>query len=760
MSFLSSNHAEYLTARITNEGRKAIAKGTFNIEFFQIGDSEFDYDTIFSGLTGTTGQQKVFAPFDNESGVKYPYSLGSDTLTSTTYGTPISNSSTTTLRNEMGSAGFTSQYDLFGTSTKSLTPITGSTFIETYSGTTIESSIGVVAYSALTGNNTITFTKKSGVIFNQLDFITLVFSTFPTGYTLNNLDEKIVKNYTPSGKTNGMVYKVLSQTGTTTGTTHTFLLDRSTPNLSSLSGNAQIVSNTYTNETPTDDVFNPIDYRGQLNSWTLNTVWTDTPIGWTNDDESLSGYTSNQYVSTKQLLGYTKSGQTFTNFTGGAITGVTSTSIGTTFKNSFGDLIEVKSSEQRCVAVIHYSELGDIVKNPERFFKYDDYIGHCTLSGETPTGQDSVCDITIVNDRTDDGISDTEYFEVFIPFILYHRSTGTTLGALFTMETRDYYIKSTINEKHQIKFRYLLDEVGTKVGKVFVNNKIIVFDDQELVAVLDYRSNRKYTLPSPKVYATPTNSTALNSMLTGTTGQTVWLTYMLEYTGDTKLNSLPCNNFNSVRLVNNTPSNISFKFSDGALTEFDFLMTGATLVTEGFVANKFTVLVQIVNSATGTPISNEWRKIDLTSEVGGNGVTLLNKTGFTGTTFTITKTQYDAASLNKFDLEDHMSGVTTDYLWNTTGSTTQPQFGDEQPFPGSIRLVRATDIEEMNMLINLPSTQFLTSQNPTYPTTGTTPTYITEVALLDSLKEPLVIAKTSTPIKRTGTQVFAIKLDF
>jgi hypothetical protein len=752
MSFLSSNHAEYLTARITNEGRKAIAKGNFDIQFFQIGDSEFDYTSPFNVLTGTTGQQKVFAPFDYESGVKYPYSLGSDTLTSTTYGTPISNSSTTTLRNEMGSAGFTSQYDLFGTSTKSLTPITGSTFVETYSGTTIESSVGVIPYSALTGNNTITFTKKSGVIFNQLDFITLVFNTFPTGDTLNNLDEKIVKNYTPSGKTNGLVYKILSQTGTTTGTTHSFLLDRSTPNLSSLSGNAQIVSNTYTNETPTDDVFNPIDYKGQLNSWTLNTVWTDTPIGWTNDDESLSGYTSNQYISTKQLLGYTKTGQTFNNFTGGTITG-------TTFKNSFGDLVEVSPSEQRCIAIIHYSELGDITNDPERFFKYDDYIGHCTLSGETPAGQDSVCDIIIVNDRTDDGISDTEYFEVFIPFILYHRSTGTTLGALFTMETRDYYIKSTINEKHQIKFRYLLDEVGTKVGKVFVNNKIIVFDDQELVAVLDYRSNRKYTLPSPKVYTTPTNSTALNSMLTGTTEQTVWLTYMLEYTGDTKLNSLPCNNFNSVRLVNNTPSNISFKFSDGALTEFDFLMTGATLVTEGFVANKFTVLVQIVNSATGTPISNEWRKIDLTSEVGGNGVTLLNKTGFTGTTFTITKTQYDAASSNKFDLETHLNDLESNYL-GTTGVTTNSQFGDEQPFPGSIRLVRATDIEEMNMLINLPSTQFLTSQNPTYPTTGTTPTYITEVALLDSLKEPLVVAKTSIPISRTGTQVFAIKLDF
>ena len=251
-------------------------------------------------------------------------------------------------------------------------------------------------------------------------------------------------------------------------------------------------------------------------------------------------------------------------------------------------------------------------------------------------------------------------------------------------------------------------------------------------------------------------------MLTGTTGQTVWLTYMLEYTGDTKLNSLPCNYFNSVRLVNNTPSNISFKFSDGALTEFDFLKTNTDLITEGFVANKFTVLVQIVDSVTGSPIPNEWRKIDLTSEVGGNGVTLLNKTGFTGTTFTITKTQYDAASSNKFDLENHMSGVTTNYL-GTTGVTTDSQFGDEQPFPGSIRLVRATDIEEMNMLINLPSSQFVTSQNPTR-FTGTTETtvskYITEVALLDSLKEPLVVAKTSIPIQRTGTQVFAIKLDF
>lgn len=37
---------------------------------------------------------------------------------------------------------------------------------------------------------------------------------------------------------------------------------------------------------------------------------------------------------------------------------------------------------------------------------------------------------------------------------------------------------------------------------------------------------------------------------------------------------------------------------------------------------------------------------------------------------------------------------------------------------------------------------------------------ITEVALLDANKTPLVIAKAPKPIKRTGTQVFSVKLDF
>jgi hypothetical protein len=690
MSFLNSNNSEYLSARITNRGRKAIAKGDFNIQYFQIGDSEYDYN--LSSLTGATNHQKVFAPFDYDGGVKYPFGL--DSTVSTTYGTPISQNLTITLRNEMGSAGFVSKY--------STTP-------------TVETVTQQVAFSKISG--TTSLVVPTGVTFNDCEYITLAFESL-SGTTI-------------TGKTNSLIYKVLSISG------NTLTLDRNIPNLTGLTGNVQVISNKFLDETLSGNLIYPIDYTQQLNSWRLNTVWTDKPIGgdYNGTDESLSGYTGSRFSSVKNLLGYTKTGQTFTNLTGGTITG-------TTFKNSFDELVEVSPSEQRCVAILHYSELGDITIDPERFFKYDDYIS--SLTGKTGTSISLFGDLD-VSDR-DYNKSDNEYFEVYIPFIYYHRNTGTTFGALFTMDTTDYYLKSAINARHQIKFRYLIDEQNNKVGKVFVNNKMIVFDDQELVAILDYRSNRRYTLPSPKLGLVSHDGLSSQSMLS-TTGQTAWVTYMFENTSGNTLNSLPCNYFNKI-ISTGTPSQITIKFSGNS---FSNMVTSLTGVTDGFVADKFYALVQ-----TGTtPSTNTWRKIDLTSQLTGHTSGYINPTGLTGVSFTINYGSFNSATT--FDLEDHMSGVTTDYLWNTTGSTTQPQFGDEQPFPGSVRLVRATDIEEMNMMINLPSTQFTKTQNPTYVSGDK---YITEVALLDGNKEPLVVAKTPTPVKRSGTQVFAIKLDF
>lgn len=779
MSFLSDNHSDFLSARITQKGRNAISKGSFNIEFFQIGDSEFDYN--FNTLTGSTTHQKVFSPFDYNTSVKYP--IGYDSDLTTTYGIPTQFADSYTIRNVMGPAGF----------------VSGSV-----TGSTISCPSQVLDHTQISGGTTINVT--SGNTFQNCEFVTLV---------LGNVgDDNIDGNF------NSLIYKVTGITG------NTIYLDREIPNITSTDITGTVICNRCEIEYPDLESLDPntlpipVDTEGQLNPWTLNTVWTTKPIGAdvSGTDENLTGYTSNRFVSTKEYLGYTKDSQIFTNLTGGTISGFSSSSYGSGFKNSTGDFVEVKPSEQRCVAIIHYSELGDTIADPERFFKYDDYISHLTLTGDT-----------LAVDYEGDDISDTDYFEVYLPFVQYHRTkcykkvkvnvlsggtftftdcqgnpresktltvgdnqiiSGTTLsnidtksitgtstynivdyiepyfyGTYFTMDTTDYYIKPTTGlteSRFELKFRYLLDEVGNKVGKVFVNNKIIVFDDQELVAILDYRSNRRFTLPAPKVNIVPSDTSAENSLITGNGAQTYWITYMFNNVdGVSSYNYLPCNYFTKVEVNVNTdncnisyPSNISLKFDDG----FNYMKTEFAHLNTGYTAKHMYVLIQSTPS-NELPASNAWIKIPIT------GLTTsfsgyLEPSGLTKNSITITKSMYTTNQSNTFDLETYM---TSDYLGNT-GSTTQPQFGDEQPFPGSIKLVRATDVEQMNFLVNLPSGKFGDgvggngySQNPTFSSGSV---MITEVALLDSGKNPLVIAKSTSPLRRTGTQVFSVKLDF
>jgi hypothetical protein len=401
----------------------------------------------------------------------------------------------------------------------------------------------------------------------------------------------------------------------------------------------------------------------------------------------------------------------------------------------------VLPEEQRCVAIIHYSELGDLKNDPERFFKYDDYISTNNVEADALLENDIVGTIT-----------DLEYFEVYVPFIQYHRNSGSTIGALFTMDITDYYVDSKINPNQRLKFRYLLDENENKVGKVFVNNKIVVFDDQELVAILDYKSNRKYTLPAPKISYIPSDISSANSFFQGNVEETTWVTYMFTYSGDTSLNGLPCNYYSKFNATSGStfyqiPSNLYVKFTGDFFS--NMMSTNEPCdATNGFIASEFYILIQKTNLGE-LPTPNDWKMVDMTSGTTKIG-NLIDPDSLVDVSFIVDFDSYDNAPF--YDIEEFLGNVPDE------NNTNLPQFGDEQPFPGSIRLVRATDIEKMNFMVNLPSSQFLTTQNPTY-TTGQMKR-ITEVALLNENKEVLVIGKVSNPIKRSGTQVFAVKIDF
>ena len=765
MSFLSQNNAEFLSARITQKGRKSIAEGNFQIKFFQIGDSEFDYTQPFDSLDGIQNnpQQNVLSPFDKDSQIKYPYLI--DNEGTTTYGVPKMDSITTTVRNGMGPAGFITEYKPYDQTE--------------CTGTTVECTSIRLPLNGFTGTNVITFTETQAYLdcnsgsqtsidtnnlsrFNGCEFVTVVFN-----------NEFVSEEQVVTENSTSKIYKMVSiqtVTGTTTTpqcdnvvtgqTTITF--DRPTPNFSNHTGYAEVICNKCNIEHPlepqtsTECVSSQVDPSEQHDPWTLNVVWKEKPIGSDTNgiDESLSGFTSSKHISTSEYLGYgTSSGQV--------------SNTGTTYFNSYSEEITVSPEEQRCVAIIHYSELGHIYDDPDRFFKYDDYIGSSNTEG------------VLVDDEI---VTDKDFFNVYIPFIYYENSTGTTIGAEFKMGETDYHLDSTVAgtpgdiRTKYIKYRYLLDEVGKKVGKVFVDKKLIVFDDQELVALLEYRSNRRYTLPAPKVYSIPSENSAQNACFSGTTSQTYWITYMLEYSGDKQLNGLPCNYLSKVEInladsgcTINYPSDISVKFGDSSdhfngVGSFQHMKTDLLDSTDGYIVDTFKILVQETTSNSDKlPDPNQWIEMDFTNKIPNHTVgNLIDPSNLRDHNFTIKLSDIDNGSL--FDLEDYLiTGLnSTNYIPDEPSS--DPQFGDEQPFPGSIKLVRSTDIEELRFLINLPSTQFTNTQNPTYSTENsrqTTPTKrVTEVALLDQNKNVLINAKTSSPIKRVGTQVFSVKLDF
>jgi hypothetical protein len=702
MSFLDSSNSEFLSARITRKGRKSIAEGNFVIKYFQVGDSEFDY--TFSGFTGagTTPRQRVLAPMDGDQHVKYPYLLtGTDTIN---YGNAVEQSITTTLKNAMGPAGFVTNYRPYDS--------------DVCTGTTVECLVKEISLSEVDGTNILSVPNATG--YSQCEFVTLVFK-----------NQFVSQNYVISGTSQSLVYKITNVSPTE------LTFDRPMPNLSAETGYAQVICNRCSLEYPEAPTGStvcsplPVDNLAQHDPWTLETIWTQKPAGLDASDEALSGYTGTQFASLKEYLGYTSTGQTFTNLTGGTISNPTS------YTNSFGERIDVKPEDQRCIAVIHYSELGDIVNDPERFFKYDDYIG-------------SETDEEYYTYDPDDLVSDVNHFEVYIPFIFYHRNTGTTIGAKFVMDTTDYYVSSAKNTKpntNNLKFRFLLDEQGIRVGKVFVDKKIIVFDDQELVAVLEYKTNRKYTLPAPRFNTVPLDLPTFYDLdPVVLTGETAWVTYMFQYTGDTYRNGMHCNYYG--KITGTTNSNIGFRFETG---DFKFLSNSSYFT--GFTANKFYALVQVVQ--TGNPPSSDgWKIIDLTTQISGHTVgNLISKTNMCGYQFVITGDMYDSAiTAPTYDIENYLGPLPN------IDQPTLPQFGDSQPFPGAVQLTRATDVEVLNFMVNLPGTQFLTSQNPTYVTGQ--PKRITEVALLNENKEPLVTAKLAKPLERTGNQVFSVRIDF
>ena len=98
MSYIIKNTAGLINTRLTDVGRRKLSQGSFNITYFQIGDSEVSYTAVpnYNSTNNSilmpafNAQNDTGAPESNKQNVKYPYYV--DGSAGNTYGIPYMDS--------------------------------------------------------------------------------------------------------------------------------------------------------------------------------------------------------------------------------------------------------------------------------------------------------------------------------------------------------------------------------------------------------------------------------------------------------------------------------------------------------------------------------------------------------------------------------------------------------------------------------------------------------------------------------------------
>ena len=554
-------------------------------------------------------------------------------------------------------------------------------------------------------------------------------------------------------------------------------LDRPTPDFTYLLGNCY--SRTliyppamvpfYDSETPLQHFgIDVIDFESVCNTdqldvkiWNMNIPWSETLAGINNSVyKGFSDFGSVDYIGTKEYLGYqSSSGQTDTD--------------SVYFYNSFDEKVVVTPEEQKAIAIIHYT-------NQTIDFVYGEKFALEPLDPNVP----------------EDTLGQARNFKMCLPWLMWHKNPDCCQGQCFYVDPPGFeefdlfqveYIESKKNIDMNlpgIRYYHLWDTnpnsngLPNRIGKVFPDHKIVVIDDEEIIAAMSYKSNRNWTLPAPKTSLVTPNtcgseSQSTQGVLTGNT-EYMYVTYRLS--NDMSFtNSLHCNYYikqqgPNLNCNDISSQNVAVRFggefgclnyqpynpSTTTTTTSVYTTTTTTIcptncdITTGYLGTKFEIICQKV-TGDGRPDPTDWKIIDFTDLLSATTINgHITQDGLTGTTFVITDDLYNNAPT--YDLSDYLD-------LTTLGDTgTQLNFGDEFYFYGTLETDIQATIYEMRYKINLSQAEFQASSNPGW-VNGTT-SYITEVGLYNSKKELMIISKLQSPTPRQGIQQFVIKFDF
>jgi hypothetical protein len=732
MAYIIKNTAGLINTRLTDVGRRNISQGNFNIAYFQIGDSEVSYTAVPNYnqtnnsilMPAFNAQNDTGSPQSNKQNIKYPYYV--EGSAGNTYGIPFMDNQIQQVYNSAGSKGFFT---------------TGTTLIETGTGYTITPSYWV-DMSTITGQTSV-----------EIDFDDNPNNCVSTGTP--NIGDLVTMVFDGQGQCGNfgtnqiLTYRIqnMNPTTGTTGSTFTITLDRALPTYTGLnpetyysrlyvypSGMTQLydfITPAPFWQTDTLNFESPCDVSNRENTliWNMNIPWSENPAGvFPSVDEDYTKYGSVSYIGTKEYLGYQQaSGQTDTSEV--------------YYYNSFDEKVVVTPRLQKAIAIIHYT-------NQDIDNVYGEKFSTQPFDPQNPT----------------DNIGLARHFRLTMPTLMWHKSTGDTIGQTFWIDPPGYdlcvpyYIKSTKNidmNDPGIRYYHLWDlnpdDNGNlnRIGKVFPDQEIVIIDDEEVIAALSYKSNRNWTLPAPKLtLLTPNTCNFDNATASGlmtNAEERMWVTYRFD-TNTGATSSLHCNYYTVIKpdtTVTANTQNVAVRFG----SEFNFLSQEQF---SGFSANSMKLLCQIVTGDT-KPSSTAWREIDVTT-----GLTLSNgyitQNSITGVTFQITLDNYNPTTgVTLYELSNYI-----DIPQNGQANTLN--FGDEYYFYGNLETDISATIYEMKYLINLGRNQFTNTSNPTW--TKGTKSYVTEIGLYDSNKDLIVISKLQSPELRQGIQQYVVKLDF
>jgi hypothetical protein len=717
MSYIINNSGAFVNIKLTDTGRKKLAEGKLNFTAWGIGDSELNYNReeivdnyqIDPQLSGTSA---ILRPADKQPNLTSFISFDGVTPTN-----PLTSNQINTLKaivnNKATERGF---FSANTTHTEFATLLDNPYSIDN----------GCINNIDITGGTTLYL--GSGYTYNEGDYILLKFTNDTVG------DLPFTANTTPVPN---LWYKIQS-----TGSTYV-IVDRELPNLNSISattcfaiypqgevheafGSSSTIPYWNTNTL----AFDSCCYVScsDVPVWNMNNVWCENLAGMTGSSINNTILTPNE--SYEKFGSWRYLGQKYPYLDYPCLSDLSDleTNICDTPGTSILDTVK------KSISIIHYT--NNTISN-----FYGEFLFIDGANGKN------------VN--------------IYMPDLMYHRrdyptGSGTTMGMTFIATGSTKFITNT-----QIEYVDLIEDptlippgaTPAIVGKVLPQFKVVVIDDDEIVAAISYKSNRNWTLPELSASLVSPSGTTAGIL---PPNHYMWLTYTFENTSGTGLTTtLPCQKYTIMGNNTSSSKDVEFRINGVDLLPYMRKIEDPMYDGLGFSAKEFKALYQIISGDT-RPVSDGWKVHDFTS-------TLI--TDFVGETIDPVLLENQNPSTNNFRLDIPTTiGDTTFSIINSLSMAPNNnpdilQFGDERFFYGNIDTYIGANIYKTIFRLSVSADLFKYTSNPTRsvdPSTNPPVIKVTECGIYDNSGDLVMIGKLSRPVKLNpgNTVLFELSMDF